>query len=155
LDILINTVGGYYSGKALHETPLDKLDYMIRLNLYSVFLVCKYVIPSMIDQHFGKIVNIAARPGLKGTSKSAAYSAAKSGVIRLTESMATELIHKGINVNCILPGTIDTPQNRKEMQDAEYNRWVKPEQIADVVLFLTSEEASAINGAAIPVYGRS
>lgn len=155
LDILINTVGGYYSGKALHETPLDKLDYMIRLNLYSVFLVCKYVIPSMIDQHFGKIVNIAARPGLKGTSKSAAYSAAKSGVIRLTESMATELIHKGINVNCILPGTIDTPQNRKEMQDAEYDRWVKPEQIADVILFLTSEEASAINGAAIPVYGRS
>jgi len=155
IDILVNTVGGFYSGKSLHETPVDKLDFMIKLNLYSVFLLCRQVIPIMIDQSFGKIVNIAARPGLKGSSNSAVYSASKSGVIRLTESMAAELKHKGINVNCVIPGTIDTPQNRKSMPDADYSRWVNPNQIADVILFLTSDEASAINGAAIPVYGRS
>jgi NAD(P)-dependent dehydrogenase (short-subunit alcohol dehydrogenase family) len=155
IEILINTIGGFYSGKALHETPGEKLDFMINLNLNSVFLMCKQVIPIMIDQRFGKIVNIAARPGLKGTSNSAAYSAAKSGVIRFTESMSAELKHKGINVNCVIPGTIDTPQNREEMPDSDFARWVKPNQIADVILFLTSEEAVAINGAAVPVYGRS
>ena len=155
IDILVNTVGGYYSGKTLHETPMEKLDFMINLNLNSVFLICKQVIPIMINQRFGKIVNIAARPGLKGTSKSAAYSAAKSGVIRLTESMSAELKHQGINVNCVIPGTIDTPQNRQSMPESDYSRWVKPDQIADVIFFLTSEEAVAINGAAVPVYGRS
>ena len=109
----------------------------------------------MIANNYGKIVNISARPGLRGARNAAAYSASKSAVIRLTESMSSELKHKGINVNCVLPGTIDTPQNRQATPDADFNRWVSPESIADVILFLVSDAASAINGAAIPVYGRS
>lgn len=155
IDVLLNTVGGYRAGDALHETSLDTLNFMFTLNLESVFTACKAVIPTMLDQNHGKIINIAARPGLKGIANGSAYSAAKSGVIRLTESMAAELKFEGINVNCVLPGTIDTPQNRQSMPDSDFTRWVKPDQIADVILFLTSNRAIAINGAAIPVYGKS
>jgi NAD(P)-dependent dehydrogenase (short-subunit alcohol dehydrogenase family) len=84
-----------------------------------------------------------------------AYGAAKAAVIRLTESMAAELKGAGINVNCILPGTIDTPQNRQAMPNADHNRWVKPESLADVILFLASDAARDVHGAAVPVYGNS
>jgi NAD(P)-dependent dehydrogenase (short-subunit alcohol dehydrogenase family) len=155
IDILVNTVGGYRAGAPLHQTPLDTLDFMLNLNARSVFVSCQAFIPSMIENNYGKIVNISARPGLRGVRNAAAYSASKSAVIRLTESMSSELKHKGINVNCVLPGTIDTPQNRQATPDADFNRWVSPEAIADVILFLASDVASAIHGAAIPVYGRS
>jgi NAD(P)-dependent dehydrogenase (short-subunit alcohol dehydrogenase family) len=85
----------------------------------------------------------------------AAYSASKSAVIRLTESMAAELKNSGINVNCIIPGTIDTPQNRQNMPEADFSLWVQPESLADVILFLTSNAARDIHGAAVPVYGRT
>jgi len=155
IDILINTVGGYRAGAPLHQTPLDTLDFMLNLNARSVFVSCQAFIPSMIEDNYGKIVNISARPGLIGVRNAAAYSASKSAVIRLTESMSSELKHKGINVNCVLPGTIDTPENRQATPDADFNRWVSPESIADVILFLVSDVSSAIHGAAIPVYGRS
>jgi NAD(P)-dependent dehydrogenase (short-subunit alcohol dehydrogenase family) len=113
------------------------------------------VIPHMLDQHSGKIVNISSRAGLEGKKNSAAYAAAKSAVIRLTESMSAELKASGINVNCILPGTIDTPQNRAEMPKADFDRWVTPEALASVILFLASGEARAVHGAALPVYGLS
>jgi len=92
---------------------------------------------------------------LKGVANAAAYGASKCAVIRLTESLSAELKIHGINVNCVLPGTIDTDENRKSMPDANYDRWVKPEAIADVILFLSSDAARAIHGAAIPVYGTS
>ncbi len=155
IDILVNTVGGYRAGAPLHQTPLDTLDFMLNLNARSVFVSCQAFIPSMIENNYGKIVNVSARPGLIGVRNAAAYSASKSAVIRLTESMSSELKHKGINVNCVLPGTIDTPQNRQAMPDADFNLWVSPESIADVILFLASDVASAIHGAAVPVYGRS
>jgi NAD(P)-dependent dehydrogenase (short-subunit alcohol dehydrogenase family) len=155
IDILVNTVGGYRAGAPLHQTPLDTLDFMLNLNARSVFVSCQAFIPSMIENNYGKIVNVSARPGLIGVRNAAAYSASKSAVIRLTESISSELKHKGINVNCVLPGTIDTPQNRQATPDTDFNRWVSPESIADVILFLASDFASAIHGAAIPVYGRS
>jgi NAD(P)-dependent dehydrogenase (short-subunit alcohol dehydrogenase family) len=101
----------------------------------------------------GKIVNVAALAGLSGKANMGAYVASKSAVMRLTESMAAELRDKRINVNCILPSTIDTPQNRKDMPKADPRRWVAPEALADVVLFLASDAARAIHGAAIPVSG--
>ena len=155
IDILINTVGGFRAGDPLQDTSLNDFNLMLELNLQSVFTACKVVLPIMLAQNHGKIINIAARPGLKGIKNGSAYSAAKSGVIRLTESMAAENIYAGININCVLPGTIDTPQNRQSMPDSDYTKWVKPEQIADVILFLSSESGVAINGAAIPVYGMS
>jgi NAD(P)-dependent dehydrogenase (short-subunit alcohol dehydrogenase family) len=155
IDVLVNTVGGYRAGNPLHATPLDTLDFMINLNVRTLFIISQAVIPHMLEQGSGKIVNISSRAGLEGKKNSAAYAAAKSAVIRLTESMSAELKTSGINVNCILPGTIDTPQNRAEMPKADFSRWVAPEAIAKVIMFLASQEAQPIHGAALPVYGLS
>jgi NAD(P)-dependent dehydrogenase (short-subunit alcohol dehydrogenase family) len=155
IDILVNTVGGYLAGTPLHETPLATLDFLFNLNARTVFIACQAVIPHMLAQESGKIVNVAARPGLLGRKNTGAYSVSKAAVIRLTESKAAELKESGINVNCILPGTIDTPQNREAMPKADFSRWVKPESIAEVVLFLASHAARDVNGAAIPIYGKS
>lgn len=155
IDVLIHTVGGYRAGTPLHETPLKTWEFMMDLNAGSAFIACQAIIPHMLQQGGGKIVTIGARPGLKGLANAAAYSAAKSATIRLTESMAAEYKDKGINVNCILPGTIDTPQNRQATPEADYSLWVTPESLAGVILFLCSEAARDIHGAAIPVYGRS
>jgi NAD(P)-dependent dehydrogenase (short-subunit alcohol dehydrogenase family) len=155
IDGLVNTVGGYRAGTPLHQTPLDTLDFMFSLNARTVFITSQAVIPHMLARKSGKIVNVAARAGLEGKKNMAAYTAAKSAVIRLTESMSAELKMSGINVNCVLPGTIDTPQNRAEMPDSDFSRWVAPEALADVILFLVSDAARAVHGAALPVYGLS
>jgi NAD(P)-dependent dehydrogenase (short-subunit alcohol dehydrogenase family) len=108
----------------------------------------------MIAAGRGKIVNIGAVAALAGKANMGAYSASKSAVIRLTESMSAELRDKGINVNCVLPSIIDTPQNRADMPKADPLRWVGPDALAEVILFLASDAARAIHGAAIPVTGR-
>ncbi len=154
IDALVNTVGGYRAGTPLHETPLSDWDLMINLNARSVFVACRAVIPQMLRQKYGKIINIASRAALGGDAYHAAYSASKTAVVRLTESMAAELKESGINVNCVMPGIIDTPLNRAAMPDADYGKWVAPEAIADVILFLASDGARAVQGAAVPVYGR-
>jgi NAD(P)-dependent dehydrogenase (short-subunit alcohol dehydrogenase family) len=108
----------------------------------------------MVRQGRGTIVNVASRDDLQGSAGYSAYSASKSAVLRLTESMAAELKTSNINVNCVMPGTIDTPQNRKAIPNSDFSKWVAPEAIADVILFLISDAARAINGAAVPVYGK-
>jgi NAD(P)-dependent dehydrogenase (short-subunit alcohol dehydrogenase family) len=155
LDILINTVGGYHGGTRLHETPLETWDLMLNLNARPVFILAGAVVPYMLDAGFGRIINVSARAGLQGGPKQAVYSAAKSAVIRLTESLAAELKDSGITANCILPGTIDTPENRANSPNADFSRWVPPDAIADAILFLASDEAQSISGASIPVYGQS
>lgn len=155
VDILANVAGGYKGGAPVHETPLETWDYMLNLNARTTFLASRAVIPHMLQQGRGKIVSVAARAGLQGRAKMAAYTVSKSAVIRLTESMAAELKGKGINVNCILPGTIDTPQNRRDMPKADFSKWVPPEEMANVILFLASDAARAVHGAAVPVFGRS
>lgn len=151
IDVLANVAGGYRAGTAVHETPFDTWDFMLNLNARTAFGVSRAVIPHMLRQGSGKIINVSARAGQQGSAKMAAYSASKSAVLRLTESMSAELKGKGINVNCVLPSTIDTPQNREAMPNADYSRWVKPEAIADVIMFLASDAARAVHGAAIPV----
>lgn len=155
IDALINTAGGYRAGTPLHETSLETWDFMLNLNARSIFIACQAVIPHMLRQGSGKIVSVSARAGLSGGAGMSAYTVSKSAVIRLTESMAAELKDAGINVNCVLPGTIDTPANRQASPNADYDRWVKPEALADVICFLASDAARAIHGAAVPVYGRS
>jgi NAD(P)-dependent dehydrogenase (short-subunit alcohol dehydrogenase family) len=154
IDVLINIAGGWGGGRPVYETPVEEWDRLMNLNARSVFLVSGAVLPYMIRQNRGKIVSISARPALQGGAKSAAYSAAKSAVIRLTESMAAEVKAYAINVNCVLPSIIDTPVNRESMPDADFSKWVTPEALADVLLFLASDAARAIHGAAIPVFGR-
>ena len=155
IDILVNVAGGFRMGAAVHKTPLQTWDFMVYLNARTVFLMSRAVIPHLLAQEKGKIISVAARAGLEGKAKMAPYVVSKSAVIRLTESMADELKDHNINVNCILPGTIDTPQNRKAMPKANFNKWVAPEALADVILFLASDAARAVQGAAVPVYGRS
>ena len=155
IDALVNTAGGYRAGTPLHETPLSDWDFMLNLNARSVFVMCQAVIPHMLRQGRGNIVSVASRAAIGGDAFHAAYSVSKTAVVRLTESMAAELKDHGVNANCVMPGLIDTPQNRAAMPGADFSKWVAPEAIADVILFLSSEGARAINGAAVPVYGRS
>lgn len=154
LDILVNVAGGYRAGTLIHETPLDTWEFMMNLNARTVFLMSRAVIPHMLQRGRGKIVSVAARAALKGTAGSGPYVASKMAVIRLTESMAEELAGHNINVNCILPGTMDTPANRAARPDEDFSHWVTPESMAGVILFLASELAQDINGAAVPVYGK-
>ena len=154
IDVLVNTAGGYRAGTPLHETPLEDWDFLLNLNAKSVLISCRSVIPAMLKQGAGKIINIASRAALLGEAKAAAYSVSKTAVVRLTESMAAELKDNGINVNCIMPGMIDTPPNRQAMPDADFSKWVAPEALADVMLFLASDAARAVHGAALPVFGK-
>ena len=155
IDILANIAGGFTMGPPLHQTSDQDWDRMMDMNARSAFNACRAVIPHLLGLGGGRIVNISARAALKGQGHMAPYCAAKAVVIRLTESLADEHRDTGINVNCILPGTLDTPENRAAMPDADFSRWVGVDALADVVLFLVSNAARAISGAAIPVYGRS
>lgn len=153
VDVLVNAAGGYRAGTLVHETPIETLDFLLNLNARTAFIASSAVVPALLEQGSGKIISVAARAALQGDSKMAAYSASKSAILRLTESLSAELKKSGINVNCVLPGTIDTPQNREAMPKADTSRWVTPEALADVILFLASRAARAVHGAAVPVYG--
>ncbi len=155
IDVLVNTVGGFRAGTPTQETPVDTWELMMDLNAKTTFLMCRAILPAMLARRRGKIVNVAARAGLAGTAKMSAYAASKSAVISLTETMAAEARREGVNVNCVLPGTIDTPENRQAMPDADHGRWVTPESLAQVILFLASEAARDVHGASVPVYGTS
>ena len=154
IDYLIHTVGGFQMGETVAEISDDSWEFLMKLNVNTTLNITRAVIPNMIDRKFGKIITIGARPALQGKAKMGAYSAAKTAVLRLTEAMSAELKGQGINVNCIIPGTIDTPQNRKAMPNADTSRWVSLESLAGVIRFLCSPAAGDIHGAAIPVYGR-
>ncbi len=154
VDALVNTVGGYRGGKPVHETDLADWDFLFNINVRTTLLCCRAVIPQMLKQQRGAIINVASRDGLSGSAGYAAYSASKSAVLRLTESLAAELKSSNINVNCIMPGTIDTPQNRAAMPNGDFSKWVEPAAIAEVIAFLASDSARAINGAALPVFGK-
>jgi NAD(P)-dependent dehydrogenase (short-subunit alcohol dehydrogenase family) len=153
ITVLCNLAGGFRMGHPVHETPDEEWRLMIELNAGSILRTARAVVPGMLAAGKGKIVNVAAMGGTVGGAEMGAYSASKSAVIRLTESMAAELRAKGINVNCVLPSTLDTPPNRASMPKADFAKWVTPAALADVILFLASDQARAINGAAIPVVG--
>jgi NAD(P)-dependent dehydrogenase (short-subunit alcohol dehydrogenase family) len=151
IDALCNIAGGFRMGPPVHETPAATWKLMLDLNAGTLLNTAQAVVPAMLAARYGKIVNIASMAGLAGGAKMGAYSASKSAVIRLTESMSAELRDQGINVNCIMPSVIDTPQNRADMPDADPKRWVAPEDLAQVILFLCSDAARAIHGVALPV----
>ncbi|MGQ9656419.1 MAG: SDR family NAD(P)-dependent oxidoreductase [Fimbriimonadales bacterium] len=155
LDALVNTVGGFTAGPPVHETPLEAWDAMLTMNLRTAFLVSRAIVPLLIRSGGGAMVHVSGRAGLAGFAGGAGYCAAKAGVIRLTETLSAELKEHGINVNCVLPGTLDTPNNRAARPDADFSRWVTPEALGEVMMFLCSPAARAIHGAAIPVYGLS
>ena len=124
------------------------------MNLRSAVVACRSALPALLERGGGRIINIGAGAAAKAGLGMGAYAASKAGVQRLTEALAEEMKDKNITVNAILPGIIDTPRNRLDMPKADFTRWVSPEAIAKVILFLASEDSAAITGAAIPVFGR-
>ncbi|MCE2406666.1 MAG: SDR family NAD(P)-dependent oxidoreductase [Pseudomonadales bacterium] len=153
IDVLANIAGGFTMGDTVDSTSDETWDFMYNLNVRTVFNMVRAVVPQMVDRQRGKIVNIGALNALRGVGRMAAYSASKSVVIRLTESLSEELKTKNINVNCVLPSIIDTPRNREDMPKANFSTWVTPEAMAKVVLFLASSDADPIHGASLPVTG--
>ena len=155
IDVLCNVAGGFRMGEAVHETGDDTWNFLFDLNARSVVNMARAVVPAMLRGSRGAIVNVAARAALGGATSMGAYVASKSVVVRLTETMAAELRERGINVNCVLPSIIDTPDNRAAMPDADPSRWVATDDLAQVILFLASDAARAVHGAAVPVSGLS
>ena len=155
LDALVNTVGGYAGGAKLWELETKALDLMLALNLRSGYALSRAATRVMLKQKSGAIVNIAAKAALDHPAGAAAYAASKAAALAMLDSLAAELKGSGVRANTILPSIIDTEANRKSMPDADFAKWPKPEDIARVILFLCSDDAKVIQGAAIPVYGDS
>jgi NAD(P)-dependent dehydrogenase (short-subunit alcohol dehydrogenase family) len=153
IDALCNLAGGFRMGEAVHETGEETWDLMMDLNVATLLNTARAVVPRMLAQGGGAIVNVAAGAALRGGAHMGAYAAAKSAVIRLTESMSAELRTRGINVNCVLPSILDTPENRQAMPDADPANWVAPQDLASVIRFLASPAARAVHGAGLPVSG--
>jgi NAD(P)-dependent dehydrogenase (short-subunit alcohol dehydrogenase family) len=155
IDVLCNIAGGFRMGSPVHGTSDKDWNFLMDLNARTVLNISREVVPKMLQAGGGKIVNVGAFAAQKGAAQMGAYIASKSAVIRLTETMAAELREKNINVNCVLPTIIDTPENRAAIPDADPKRWVAPQDLAQVVAFLASDGARAIHGAALPVTGLS
>lgn len=155
IDVLCNIAGGFHMGEAVHETPDSAWDFMFALNVRTLTHTAHAIVPRMLQAGHGKIVNVGAFSAQRGAAQMGAYIASKSAVIRLTETMAAELREHDINVNCVLPTIIDTPENRAAMPQADPARWVAPRALAEVIAFLASDAARAIHGAALPVTGLS
>jgi NAD(P)-dependent dehydrogenase (short-subunit alcohol dehydrogenase family) len=153
LDVMVNTVGAYAGGVKLWDMDTKVFDRMMALNLRAGLLLSRAVIPAMLKARRGSIVNVASKAALEHTAGNAAYAASKAAALAMMDSLAAELKGSGVRVNSILPDIIDTEPNRKAMPGADFAKWPKPEDIARVILFLCSDEAKVIHGAALPVYG--
>lgn len=153
IDALANLTGGFRMGEPVHATTEATMRFLLDINVRTLLNTVHAVVPGMIDAGGGRIVNVGAYAALKGAAQMGAYVVAKSAVVRLTESMAAELRESNINVNCVLPTIIDTPGNRAAMPEADPGRWVAPADLAAVIVFLASDAARAIHGAAVPVTG--
>jgi NAD(P)-dependent dehydrogenase (short-subunit alcohol dehydrogenase family) len=151
LDVLVNTVGGYKAGMKLWEQDSRVLDEMLHLNLRSGYTLTRAVVPLMLKQGEGAIVNIAAKAALDPPAGGAAYAASKAAAIAMMSSLAGDLKGTGVRVNSVLPSLFDTEPNRKAMPKADFSKWPKPSDIARVILFLCSEDARIVHGASIPV----
>jgi NAD(P)-dependent dehydrogenase (short-subunit alcohol dehydrogenase family) len=151
IDVLCNIAGGFRMGAPVHETTDETWNLLLDLNVVTMLNMVRAIVPRMIARGGGRIVNVAANAALRGTAGMGAYCATKSAVIRLTESMAAELRERNVNVNCVLPTTLDTPENRAAMPKADPSRWVQLDDLAQTIVFLASPGARAIHGAALPV----
>jgi NAD(P)-dependent dehydrogenase (short-subunit alcohol dehydrogenase family) len=155
LDAMVNAVGGYAGGTKLWELETKVFDQMMALNLRSGYALSRAAVRAMLKKGRGAIVNVAAKAAFDHAAGAAAYAASKSAAMALLDSLAADLKGTGVRANTILPSIIDTETNRKAMPNADFAKWPKPEDIARVILFLCSDDARVIQGAAIPVYGDS
>ena len=153
IDILVNTVGGYAGGTPTWQLESVQLEHMLALNVRATHALLRAVVPVMLKQARGCIVNVAAKAALTHPAGAAAYAASKAAALTMMGCLAAELLGTGVRANSILPSTIDTEANRHAMPKADFSKWPKPDDIARVVLFLCSPESQVIHGAEIPVYG--
>jgi NAD(P)-dependent dehydrogenase (short-subunit alcohol dehydrogenase family) len=155
LDVLVNAVGAYAGGTPLWETDSKVFDQMLALNLRSGFVLSRAIVPVMLKQGSGAIVNVASQAAVNHAAGAAAYAASKAAAVAMMDSLAADLKGTGVRANSILPSIIDTEANRRAIPGADFTNWPKPEEIARVILFLCSDDAKLINGAAVPVYGNT
>jgi NAD(P)-dependent dehydrogenase (short-subunit alcohol dehydrogenase family) len=155
IDTLVNAVGAYAGGTPLWGTDPKVFEQMLALNLRSGFVLSRAVVPVMLKQSSGAIVNVASQAAVNHSAGAAAYAASKAAAVAMLDCLAADLKGTGARANSILPRIIDTEANRRAMPGADFTNWPKPEDIAKVILFLCSDDAKLINGAAVPVYGNS
>jgi len=155
LDAVVNTIGGYAGGIKLWDMETKVLDSMLNLNLRSGFNLARAVLPALLKQGHGSIVNVAAKAAVDHGAGAAAYAASKAAAVALMDSLAADAKGTGVRVNSILPSIIDTPANRQAMPNADFATWPKPEDLARVILFLCSDLSRTIHGVSIPVYGNN
>lgn len=153
LDVMVNTVGGYAGGVELWDSDTAVFDRMMALNFRAGLVLSRAVLPAMLRMKRGTIVNVLSKAAVEHAAGNSAYSASKAAALAMTDSLAAELKGTGVRLNSILPDIIDTDANRKAMPGADFAKWPKPEDIARVILFLCSNDAAVVHGAAIPVYG--
>jgi NAD(P)-dependent dehydrogenase (short-subunit alcohol dehydrogenase family) len=153
LDVVVNAVGAYAGGMKLWELDPKVFDQMLALNLRSGFAIARAAIPVMLKQERGALINVASKAAVDHAAGAGAYVASKAAAVALMDSLAADLKGTGVRVNSILPSIIDTEANRKAMPNADFAQWPKPRDIARVILFLSSDDAKLIHGAAVPVYG--
>lgn len=153
IDVLCNLAGGFRAGKPVHETPDATWQFLFDVNVRTMLCASRAIVPAMLERRRGAIVSVAASAAQRGTAGMGAYSASKSVVVRLTEAMSAELREQGINVNCVLPTTLDTPENRADMPDVDPASFVALPDLACIIVFLASAAARPIHGAAMPVTG--
>ena len=155
LRAAVNLVGGFAEHGRVHETPIETFEEQLRLNLRPTYLVCAAVLPTLLNAGGGAIVCVSSRSALRPFPGAAGYVVSKSAVLALVDALDAEYRKDRIRVNAVLPSVIDTPFNRSSMPDADFDTWVAPEQIARVIRFLCSDDASVTSGAHLPVYGRA
>ena len=153
-DAVCNIAGGFDMGPGVHEIDDAHWDAMFDINVTTLRNMLRATLPRLVERGRGSVVNVGALGALSGQAAMGAYTAAKSVVMRLTEAAAQEVRRKGVNVNAVLPSLIDTPRNRADMPNADYAKWVSPENLANVICFLASDAAVEVHGALIPVSGR-
>jgi NAD(P)-dependent dehydrogenase (short-subunit alcohol dehydrogenase family) len=155
LEAVVDLVGGFASGPRVHETDPGEFARLITLNLTPAFTLARAAMPRMIERGGGAFVGVSARPALRPFAGAAGYITGKAAVLAFIQALDAEYRDDGIRCNAILPSVIDTPANRESQPDADWSKWVPPEEIAKVVRFLVSEDSGPTSGAAIPVYGRA
>ena len=155
LRAVVNLVGGFAEGERVHATPVAEFEAQLRLNLRPTYLVCQAALPHLLAGGGGAIVCVSSRAALRPFAGAAGYIVGKAAVLAFVDALAAEYRKDDIRVNAILPSVIDTPANRRAMPDADHGRWVRPQQIAEVIRFLCEDGSQAISGAHVPVYGRA
>jgi NAD(P)-dependent dehydrogenase (short-subunit alcohol dehydrogenase family) len=155
LEAVVNLVGGFAVGPKVHEVSSEEFERVIRLNIGPAFRLARAAMPRLVERGGGAFVGVSARPALRPFSGAAAYATGKAAVLTFIQALDAEYKGEGVRCNAVLPSVIDTPANRAAEPDADFSKWVPPEQIARVIRFLVSDDSAPVSGAGIPVYGRA